>query len=179
MRVWEEIDSGRMKWGDAERGGQCHEPIEGCRFFGVLHKELRSFDFIEKIYYRLIAGIYDWGDGKTNPNKPYITAAKNEAIQHCRDSFGFLMYTPSSSGGNTDCGGIAKRFLDPNNRAKICSVIRKDEDRENFAELLHYFNLLLTVTQSTVRRQGHWYPAHATHKDWFHRQLWKGLGAGD
>ena len=63
------------------------------------------------------------------------------------------MDTPSSSGGNTNSGGLAKRFLDPNNRAKICNLILKGEDRENFTKLLHYFNLLLTVTQSTVSKQ--------------------------
>ena len=68
-RVWDELDRGRMQWGDVERGGQCHEPIVGCRFFSVLHKELRSFDFIQKVYYRLIAGIYDWADGKNHRNK--------------------------------------------------------------------------------------------------------------
>ena len=64
-RVWDELESGQMKFSDPARGGQIHEPLVSCKFFGVLHKELRSLDFIQKIYYRLIAGVYDWNDAKT------------------------------------------------------------------------------------------------------------------
>ena len=113
QRVWDMLENGTMDSDDPARGGQCHEPLVGCKFFGVLYKELRSFDFIQLIYYRLVAGIYDCDNSKTSINKASINRAKQDASQHVRDTCGFLMDTPSSSGGSTNSGGLAKRFLDP------------------------------------------------------------------
>ena len=60
-----------------------------------------------------------------------------------------LMDAPTCNGGNTNNGHLAELFFDPKNRTKICSLIKKTVDRENFAILLQYFNKFLTVTQST------------------------------
>ena len=154
-RIWEDLQSGEMDFNNAARGGQCHEPLVECKFFGVMHKELRSLDFLQKLYYRLIAGTYDWCDSKKNRMKPFVDAAKQQAINHIMEECGFLMDTPSSAGGNTNSGGVAKRFLDPTNRDKICSIISNEVDRENYADLLRMFNLMLTVTQQTERRPNH------------------------
>ena len=36
-----------------------------------------------------------------------------ELLDYCIQTCGFLMDTPSSNGGNINCGEVAKRFLDP------------------------------------------------------------------
>ena len=57
--------------------------------------------------------------------------------------------TPTSQGGNTNNGEMAQRFLDPQNRELICSLINNSEDREIFEVLLRDLNIILRVTQST------------------------------
>ena len=46
-------------------------------------------------------------------------------------------------------GEMAQRFLDPQNRELICSLINNSEDREIFEVLLRDLNIILRVTQST------------------------------
>ena len=82
-RIWDGLKSasGEIKFGDRERGGMMHEPITGCAFFGrIILEELRSFDFVQHIYYRLISGVYDWNNTKTFHSRPKIMAAKQRAI---------------------------------------------------------------------------------------------------
>ena len=59
-----------------------------------------------------------------------------------------LIDSPSGSGGNTNCGPLADRFFNPNNRQQICELINNNEDRDNYEYLLSLFNVLLQVTQS-------------------------------
>ena len=56
---------------------------------------------------------------------------------------------PSAQGGNTNHGNTAMRFFDEKNRKDILSLINGEETRENFGELLSYFNKILIVTQRT------------------------------
>ena len=46
---------------------------------------------------------------------------------------------------------IAKDFFSVEHRENICSAILKQEDRENFAILLSYFNKIITVSQQCDR----------------------------
>ena len=57
------------------------------------------------------------------------------------------MDTPTSNGGNTNTGGLAKRYFDPKNREIIGSCINNQKDRENFVVPLGYFNKILSITQ--------------------------------
>ena len=143
----------RYQFSDRARGGTMHEPIVGCAFFGVMHKELRSFDFLQHLYYRLICGVYDWSDSKHLLMRRHITEAKQQAIDHIRKACGFLMDTPLSGGGNTNCGGLAKCFMDPAHRVAICSLILHEEDRNNLSELMGYFNLMFTATQNIALKR--------------------------
>ena len=61
-KVWDELESGSMKFNNPARGGQMHKPIIGCLFFGVMHKELRSLDFLQHLLYRLHEQVYDWSN---------------------------------------------------------------------------------------------------------------------
>ena len=44
-------------------------------------------------------------------------------------------------------GSMAERFLSPNIRHNVCSIIKNTEARENFSILLRDVNIILTVTQ--------------------------------
>lgn len=44
---------------------------------------------------------------------------------------------------------MAERFLDPNIRDGVCSLIKNETDRGNFKILLREINIMLTITQST------------------------------
>ncbi|CAL4174377.1 unnamed protein product, partial [Meganyctiphanes norvegica] len=114
---------------------------------GITHWKLRTFDTLLLIYYRLIAGILFWGVSDSRL-MPFINAAKKHAIEFIRRETGILIDTPTSDGGNTNAGNLAERFLDPNIREKVCSLINNVTHRENFEVLMRDVNIILTVTQS-------------------------------
>ena len=60
-----------------------------------------------------------------------------------------MIDTPTTGGGNTNNGVTAERFLSPDSREEICTLIINTEDRENFEILLRDVNIMLTVTQGT------------------------------
>ena len=95
------------------------------KIHAVMHWKLRSFDFLLQIYYRLIAGAKVWGESDKH-SLPFIKAAnaKQEAIDFLRKETGMLVDTPTSEGGNTNNGVMAESFLNPDNREKVCSIIR-------------------------------------------------------
>ena len=61
-QAWEKLQSGSISYSSSERQGQCHENLikADLHCFSVLHMKLRSLDFIQKIYYHLVAGRKDW-----------------------------------------------------------------------------------------------------------------------
>ena len=150
METWQKVATGEIAWGSSDRKGQCHKPIASVQFQGVLHWKLRSFDFTLQVYYRLIAGVYVWGDRKENARQmAFVAAAKQEAIDFIRKSTGMLIDSPTSNGGNTNSGEMAQRFTSPEIRSVICSLIKKSDDRENFEILLQDMNVIFSVTQGT------------------------------
>ena len=148
QKTWTSVKKGDIGWGDAARLGQCHKPLVEVKFFAILHWKLRSFDFILQVYYRLIAGVKLWG--KSNKRLlGFVTAAKQEAIDHLRTTTGMLIDTPTSGGGNTNNGVRAERFLQLENRKEICSLIPDSDDKQNFSILLRDVNIMLRITQGT------------------------------
>ena len=148
METWQKLQDGELAWSSVERNGQCHKPMAKVKFQGILHWKLRSFDFLLQVYYRLIAGVYVWGDRKENARQMlFVSAAKQQAIDHIRKNTGMLIDTPTPNGGNTNTGEIAERFCNPDNRAVICELIKKTDDRENFGKLLQDVNIMFSVTQ--------------------------------
>ena len=143
------VQTGELHYDDPQRAGQCHEPLnfQNLKFFAILHSKLRSLDHCQKLYYYLVAGqTHSW---TLNANaKRAVDAAKKEAVQHIRQTCGFLMDMPTANGGNTNTGTLAQKFFAPQYRQRICSLINNSRDRENFAQLLQYFNKIITVTQS-------------------------------
>ena len=149
LETWNNLEGGHISYNDPSRAGQCHKPmnISNVRFFAIMHQKLRSLDNCLKLLYHLVSGqTHTWSE--TSPNvKLAISAAKGEVINHIRKTCGFLVDCPTSIGGNTNTGPVAEKFFSPENRITICSIILKSSDREAFAELLSYFNKMLSITQ--------------------------------
>ncbi len=149
IKNWDAIESGRMKYDDPQRAGQCHRPmkIASLRSFAIMHQKLRSLDNCLKLLYHIVAGqTHTWSE--TNANvKDALKAAKNEVIATIRQKCGFLVDCPTVIGGNTNTGPIAERFFSPENREAICSLILKSSDQSAFSTLLAFFNKMLTITQ--------------------------------
>ena len=59
-----------------------------------------------------------------------------------------LIDSPSTNGGNTNCGPLADRFFSIRHREEICSLILNSEDRENYKLFLSLTNIVLSVVQS-------------------------------
>ncbi|CAL4094100.1 unnamed protein product [Meganyctiphanes norvegica] len=78
-----------------------------------------------------------------------VEAARKEAINHVRLKTGMLIDTPQSGGGNTNTGVLAEKYFNPDFRQDICSLIKNEENKENFEILLRDLNVILTVTQGT------------------------------
>ena len=150
QKRWELIEKGEIRYQDPQRKGQCHKPLisQSGRLFAILHQELRSLDFILKIYYHLISGQKIWSE--SNPRvKERIADAKSEAIKHVKHHCGGLRIdSPTSSGGNTNTGPVAKRFFHPDNREAICSLISCSDEQANFSILLSQLNVCLAVSES-------------------------------
>ena len=146
--TWEAVETGEMAYQDPNRAGQCHEPLNSkdLRFFAILHQQLRSLDHCQKLLYHLASGqTHTWSE--TGRTKEILKKEKARIIEYLSKKYSFLMDTPTSNGGNTNTGGLAKRFFDPKNREVIGSCINNQEDRENFITLLGYFNKILSITQ--------------------------------
>ena len=56
---WQKLLDGYIRYSDKERCGQTNECLleDDARFYGILHSELRSLDFVEKILYHLASCI--------------------------------------------------------------------------------------------------------------------------
>ena len=61
-----------------------------------------------------------------------------------------LIDTPTSGGGNTNTGGIAEKFLQPQHREAICSIISNADDMENFEILSQNLNIMITIIHSIL-----------------------------
>ena len=149
MKTWQALESGELSYNDKGRAGQVNEPINkrNMQFYGITHQKLRSLENMEKLLYHLISGqTHTWSEGDWRV-KDALKSAKKESIKHIRQKCGFLIDTPTSSGGNTDTGGIADRFFSQENRDDICSVILNEADRIAFSKLLQMFNMVLSVSQ--------------------------------
>ena len=146
--IWADVEKGEIAWKNPKRQGQCHKPLIEIKFFAILHWKLRSFDFLLQLYYRLIANVYLWGEAD-KAKLALVKTAKQQAIDHLRRKIGILIDTPTTGGGNTNNGVTAERFLSPDSREEICTLIINTEDRENFEILLRDVNIMLTVTQGT------------------------------
>lgn len=79
--------------------------------------------------------------------KDAFKLAKTEAVERIRLACGSLIDTPTSSGGNTDTGGIVNRFLVQKNRKDICSNNLKESDRMAFSKNVQLFIMVLAVSQ--------------------------------
>ncbi|CAL4131834.1 unnamed protein product, partial [Meganyctiphanes norvegica] len=146
--TWRSIKNENIMWSDSARQGQCHKPLVEVKFHAILHWKLRSFDFALQIYYRLVAGVYEWGESN-RANMVFVTAAKKEAIDHVRCKTGMLIDTVTAGGGTTNTGVMAEKILSPEHRDNICSLIKNKENRENFDIFLRDLNIMLAVTQGT------------------------------
>ena len=148
--IWELLDAEEMNYGDKQRKGQVHKPLntQNIRFYGITHQKLRSLDHMEKLLYHLVSGqTHTWSE-ENHRVKDALKLAKKETIEHIRKSLGFLIDTPTSGGGNTDTGGIAERFFSPESREKICSLILNKTHRAAYSKLLQLYNVVLTVCQN-------------------------------
>ena len=149
-RRWSLVQSGDIGYNNPLRAGQCHKPLmsKSGRFFAVLHQELRSLDFCLKILYHLVAGQKIWSETDSSV-KAEVASAKARVISHVRASCGgLLLDSPTTCGGNTNAGPVAKRFFGFENRVAISSLIEDAEDRENFSILLGMLNVCLSVVES-------------------------------
>ena len=91
METWKKLEDVDLAWNSDQRNGQCHKPMAEVQFQGILHWKLRAFDFLLQIFYRLIAGVYIWGDKKENARQmQFVSSAKQEAITHIRKMTGML-----------------------------------------------------------------------------------------
>ena len=148
LETWGNLVSGQIGWGSESIAGQCHAPLAAVKVHDVLQWKLGSSDWLLQVYYRLIAGVKRWGV-LHKPSQPFVKAAKQEAIYFLRERCGMLIDTPTSQGGNTNTVTLAERFLHPDNREVVCSLIHNTVDRENFSILLRDLNIMLRITQST------------------------------
>ena len=148
LEIWRKLETGELKYTDPERKGQTNKCLLGVdlRYFGVLHSELRSLDHTQKILYHLVAKEYQWSE-RAPGTKAALAEAKEKVIRHVRDNTQMMIDTPTSSGGNTNTGPLAKEWFSPKFREAICSVVEDPVDHENFRELLSKFNILCTVVQ--------------------------------
>ena len=150
QRRWELLESGKMAYRDPERAGQCHKPLlsQSGRLFAILHQELRSLDFALKILYHLVSSQEVWSEA--NPTvKAKVAEAKLLVIKHIKATCGGLLVdSPTSAGGNTNTGPVAKRFFSPNNREAICSLIDGDANRINYNVFLGQMNVCLAVSEN-------------------------------
>ncbi len=118
-------------------------------FFVFLNQKLRSLDNCLKLLFHLVSGqTHTWSESSPNVRLA-LTAAKKEVIDHIRNLCGFLVDCPTNIGGNTYSGPISEKFFSPKYREDICSIIKKPANREAFAKLLSYFNIMLSITQQT------------------------------
>lgn len=61
-----------------------------------------------------------------------LNLAKDKVIKHVRAQTSLLIDTPTSAGGNTNTGPLAKQWFSPELRDQICSVIDDPVDREGY-----------------------------------------------
>lgn len=81
--------------------------------------------------------------------KSDVAHAKVKVINHVKASCGgLLLCSPTTIGGNTNAGPVAKRFFGFENRAAICDMIKDVDDRANYSTLLGQLNVCLSVCQS-------------------------------
>ena len=148
QEAWDKLVSGEISYSSKERHGQCHDTIikSNLHFFSILHFRLRSLDFAQKVLYHLVSGQKQWEE--TGAVLRFISTAKAECIEHIRKSCGILMDTPSSNGGNTNCGPLAEKFFSQKFRDRICELIKNQEDRANYCEMLMNLDVMLRITQS-------------------------------
>ena len=148
--AWEKMSASETVLSSKDRDGQCHENIVKSDLFcfSVLHFKLRSLDFAQKILYHLVGGQKIWSETVNLRVQSFILRAKTECIDALREKTGMLIDSPSTSGGNTNCGPLADRFFSLQNRDEICSLILNTEDRNNYRKFLSLTNIVLTVVQS-------------------------------
>ena len=120
-------------------------------FYGVLHSELRSLDHTQKILSHLVAKEYQWSEQAPGA-KAALNLAKDKVIKHVRAQTSILIDTPTSAGGNTNTGPLAKQWFSPELRDQICSIIDDPVDREGYSELLQKFNIICTVVQQVQNK---------------------------
>ena len=100
------------------------------------------FDYILKILYHLEANYYKWTEVSSFSG---LDSAKSTVTKHVRQHTGLVIDTPTSAGGNTNSGPTAESFFEPKNREKICSVLKKTEDREKFSKLMSRFYIVFRI----------------------------------
>lgn len=118
-------------------------------FLRSLHQELRSLDFDLKVYHHSISGQKLWSEAN-HFVKASIADAKVLAINHIKAACGGLLVdSPTSAGGNTNTGPVARRFFSPDNREAICSIIDGAEDCGKYGLLLGQINVCLAISESS------------------------------
>lgn len=146
--VWEQLQSGDLKYKDPKRKGQTNPRIAefDVLFYGILHSELRSLDHVLKILYHMNINLYEWSESE--PKKKHsLEISKEDIRKKIKEKTGMVIDTPTSAGGNTNTGVLAKKWFSPEHREAICSVILKSEDRYNYSMLLSKFNVMCSVVQ--------------------------------
>ena len=78
----------------------------------------------------------------------FHASAIARVISHVKASCGCLLLdSPTTCGGNTNAGPVAKRFFGFENRVAISSLIEDAEYGENFSVLLGMLNVCLSVVE--------------------------------
>ena len=144
------MESGEIGYSNPSRKGQCHNPLSkrDLRHFANLHSKLRSLDFCLKVLYHVESGqTHTWSETNANVRNA-VDLSKKHVTNQISKLCGLVLDKPTSNGGNTNDGPTADRFFDKENRQKICSVIRNQEDCKNFNTVLCFFNKMLSINQA-------------------------------
>ena len=95
--------------------------------WGINHQKLRSLDHMEKLLYHLVASqTHTWLESNWQV-KDALKLGKEEVQKQIKEHCHFLIDSPTSSGGNTDTGGVADPFFSPKNREAIANIIPHQE----------------------------------------------------
>ena len=100
-----------------ERQGLTARPItelDVVSDFSVLHSWLRGLYFCEQLAYRINAGVYKWGQKKTDDEKASLIFHKKEFVDKSKDVLGMQLDMPKPKGGSTDTGPQQKSSFQMN-----------------------------------------------------------------
>ena len=80
--------------------------------------------------------------------KERVKDAKHDICSSLKLLTGILFDCPGGTGGNTNSGPNAIKFLGTHHRKSVCDQIHSPTDRETYRELLQRINVIMTISQS-------------------------------